>query len=421
MAVATQQPSPGTSGMTLRKFTANSMAECLQLVRQEMGPKAIVLGTRQIPTKKLFGLIKRETVEITAGQGVRTVPRRRPQAAPEAKPNASIAQQQAGGYNPQGLLNTPAAASAAYLGVQQDVGELKRTINELAKQINQNASGDVPAALQAAYRALRDQDINRGLVKQIVFAARDAAPTDKHNCARTIGRLVREEIKKRLPVVGGISQKKGDTPHVVALIGPTGVGKTTTVAKLAASLSADAKVGLITIDTYRIAAVDQLKKYAEILELPLHVVTTPAEIKQAIEKLKGCDYVLIDTAGRSPRDQAKLAELKAFLSAASPDEVHLVLSSTCGRDSTRLALQRFAGVRADRLIFTKLDEAAQLGVMLEIATGEVEERSGRPLPLSYVTCGQQVPADIEVANHGKLALMLTDRLDEGGGLTQPAQ
>ncbi|MEL7239046.1 MAG: hypothetical protein AAGK78_09295, partial [Planctomycetota bacterium] len=324
------------------------------------------------------------------------------------------------GYNPQGLLGTPAAASAAYLGVQQDVGELKRAIRDLTKQVSQNATGDVPAALQCAYRALRGHDLTRGMAKQIVFAARDTAPTDKHGCTKTIKRLVQQELRQRLPVAGPIVRKQQGRPHVTALIGPTGVGKTTTVAKLAANLSGDPsqKVGLITIDTYRIAAVDQLKKYAEILELPLHVVTTPAEIKDAIAKLGDCAHVLIDTAGRSPKDATKLAELKQFIAAASPDEVHLVLSATCGRDSTRLALQRFAGVRADKLIFTKLDEAAQLGVMLDIACGSVEERGGRPLPLSYVTGGQIVPDDIESACGIKLAEQLTDKLDDCGELVQ---
>ena len=113
------------------------------------------------------------------------------------------------------------------------------------------------------------------------------------------------------------------------------------------------------------------------------------------------DFILIDTAGRSPRDAVKLKELRAFLEAARPDEVHLVLSTVCGTPSLKLALERFSGVRADRLIFTKLDEAAEVGVVLNVV-GQTK------LPLSYLTNGQDVPNDIDVASAAKLAMMVTE-------------
>ena len=121
----------------------------------------------------------------------------------------------------------------------------------------------------------------------------------------------------------------------MALIGPTGVGKTTTIAKLAATLKLREShtVGLITIDTYRIAAVDQLKKYADILDIPLRVVGSPEELRAAIEAMSDREFILIDTAGRSPSDTLKLQELKNFLNIAGPDEVHLVLSSTATQES----------------------------------------------------------------------------------------
>src|SRR5690606_6121989 len=202
---------------------------------------------------------------------------------------------------------------------------------------------------------------------------------------------------------GPITRTAKGRPQIVALIGPTGVGKTTTVAKLAANLKLreNQKVGLITIDTYRIAAIDQLKKYAEIINAPLSVVSHPAEIKDAIARMADHDFILIDTAGRSPRDAVKLKELRAFLEAAAPDEVHLVLSTVCGLDSLKLALERFSGVRADRLIFTKLDEAAEVGVVLNVV-------AETKLPLSYLTHGQDVPNDIDVAAAGRMALMMTE-------------
>src|SRR5205085_5547961 len=138
-----------------------------------------------------------------------------------------------------------------------------------------------------------------------------------------------ELLEKLLPISGPITRKKTTGPHIVALIGPTGVGKTTTIAKLAANLKLreNHSVGLITIDTYRIAAVDQLKKYADIIGSPLRVVNTPEELREAVAAMSDCAFILIDTAGRSPTDTMKLNELKNLLDAVEPDEVHLVLSS----------------------------------------------------------------------------------------------
>jgi len=202
-------------------------------------------------------------------------------------------------------------------------------------------------------------------------------------------------------VSGPIIRTKMRGPHVVALIGPTGVGKTTTIAKHAAKLKLDEKrkVGLITIDTYRIAAIDQLKKYADIIGSPLRVVGNPEDLRDAIAAMSDCDYVLIDTAGRSPKDTLKLNELKTFLEAANPEEVHLVLSTTASRECADLAIERFADVRVDKLIFTKLDEANHVGTVLNIIRAVKK-------PLSYVTTGQDVPADIEVARGRRIAQLI---------------
>jgi flagellar biosynthesis protein FlhF len=179
------------------------------------------------------------------------------------------------------------------------------------------------------------------------------------------------------------------------------VGKTTTVAKLAAdfALRKRLRVGLVTIDTYRIAAVDQLRTYAEIIGVPLEVVMTPAEMRPALERLSGCDVVLIDTAGRSQTDEIRIQELKYFLAEARPHEVHLVLSLTTGEKVIERATSSFAALGADRVIFTKLDEAAAVGMMLNCL-----HKAG--LRLSYVTRGQDVPDDIEVGAARRIAELL---------------
>jgi flagellar biosynthesis protein FlhF len=176
---------------------------------------------------------------------------------------------------------------------------------------------------------------------------------------------------------------------------------TTTIAKLAANLILKEKhsVGLITIDTYRIAAIDQLKRYADIIGAPLRVVANPDEIAGAVAAMRDREFVLIDTAGRSPSDTLKLSELRNFIQVAGADEVHAVLSATSSQPCIEHALDRFGQVRIDRIIFTKLDETEHVGVLLNVLH-KVNK------PLSYVTTGQDVPDDIEVARGRRLAQLI---------------
>src|SRR5438477_8619702 len=156
-----------------------------------------------------------------------------------------------------------------------------------------------------------------------------------------IARMVEEEVR----VTGPIRMPAG-MRRLVALVGPTGVGKTTTIAKLAANfrLKEKRRIGLITVDTYRIAAVEQLRTYADIIDLPMAVVSTPREMREAVARMGDLELILMDTAGRSPRDEVKIQELKSMLGEAEADEVHLVLSGTAGAASLVRTAEQFAAV-----------------------------------------------------------------------------
>ena len=215
---------------------------------------------------------------------------------------------------------------------------------------------------------------------------------------------LQRSVAREIRLSGAIQLNPGER-RIVALIGPTGVGKTTTVAKLAAGFRIQSKrrVGLLTIDTFRIAAVQQLQAYAQIMDLPMSVVESTDQMRGAIDQLGDVDLILIDTAGRSPKGDMSIAGLAELLRTAQPDETHLVISATSTAAVVQSALDGFAAARPTAAILSKLDETPYTAGVLSALTSS-RDRLG--LPISYVTNGQHVPDDIAVAT----AQRLTERL-----------
>ncbi len=329
--------------MNLQTFKAPTMGEALTQVKSVMGPDAVILHTRTLQTRRWLGLRRRELVEITAGKGLNVGARnaRRPVEArssagkvgtysrtttsriPEDVPRNAV-------EGSRQLMETPGVQSAALLSLTHEMNSLKGMVKDLITQTRHHQSPNIPEDLFDYYMQLIGNEVAEEIAGDIVKTLHKQIRPEHLAQPEFVKEKLAEQLEKLLPTSGPLVRKKTAGPHVVALIGPTGVGKTTTLAKLAANLKLREKhrVGLITMDTYRIAAVDQLKRYADIIGSPLRVVHDTEELRDVLRLMSDFDFLLIDTAGRSPNDSLKLNELKGLLAAAEPDEVHLVLSST---------------------------------------------------------------------------------------------
>jgi flagellar biosynthesis protein FlhF len=385
--------------MDLKTYRAPTMREALALVRRELGPDAAVLHTREVRTSRLFGWISGpRQIEVTASCEVNVPSRLPPQRSSFAQPAMPSHEQSSQDLSV--TLGLPQSDSGQGGEMQNQLSQLQAMVKELCKRSGNGNREDLPEELFRLFTDLLDSDLSeevaRELVERVRSESRGARIDDLLLAKARIARMIESEIS----VAGAIQLTPGKR-RLAALVGPTGVGKTTTIAKLAAHyrLREKRRVGLITVDTYRIAAVEQLRTYADIIDLPMQVVSTPREMREAVHRMDNLDLILLDTAGRSPKDEVRIQELRAFLSEADADEVHLVLSAMTGARTLQQTAERFAAVGTTALILTKLDEASSLGNTLSVLRFS-------KLPLSYLTNGQNVPDDIEIANPQRLARLI---------------
>ncbi|QEG33067.1 Flagellar biosynthesis protein FlhF [Bythopirellula goksoeyrii] len=372
------------------------MQQALDMIRRELGPDATVLHTRECHASLLGRIFLGRHFEVAASKDAnvpaRMVVTEEAAAASTSKPASNILAGDDFDYRNR-YRNDFLADSGT------EIDELQFMSQHLRQQSADSAIHKLPEALFEVYTDLIESDVEERVAQQLLHHLRANETVDLHDAFALRAELMRK-IESEIEVTGPLQVTSG-AGKVIALVGPTGVGKTTTIAKLAANfrLRENKSVGLITVDTYRIAAVEQLRTYADIIDLPMEVVSTPREMREAVARMKSMDLILMDTAGRSPRDQVRIQELKSILSEANPDEVFVVLSAVSGAKSLTTTAEKFASVGTTGIVVTKLDEAMALGNLLSI--GQVSR-----LPISYVTDGQNVPDDIQVANSRKLAELI---------------
>jgi flagellar biosynthesis protein FlhF len=416
--------------MKIKTYRALTMQDAIRSIKAELGPDAVILSTKQVREGgHLFGLFSRPVIEVTAAtdhdvkptKGAAAAPSRtegpsRGGSAPVGRERAFLdalraSMESAGADDGAGPGPAPRCAYApASAGIERDwrrqLEQVKAELRVLHARVRPTEwiPGGDPKGGSSTPEAMLYRDlVAQGVQPPTAEALLTDAKSRLHQAdlgspvawRQALERIVIDLIKVSGPLLAPGEKK------IALFIGATGVGKTTTIAKLAAHYRAKEKraVSLITMDTYRMASVEQLQAYGKVLGVPLDIALTRREALEGIRRRRSADVILIDTAGRSPLDAAGLNDLKELLATGLALETHLVLSATTGERDLLLTLSRYARLPIDRLLFTKLDETTSFGGILETAL-----QTG--LALSYFSTGQRVPDDLEPASPERLAKLV---------------
>lgn len=404
------------------------MREALMQIREELGEDAVILKTERVPGGFL-SLGGKAEIEVTAGADETSTKRTQTFDPLKMKdtgvyrhPHHTVKHPRIPDVPPAPLRPIPPerpsvtriepASSKPPVEHNDDsrsLQEIKKELDELRAMVRsvvaeKGTGGDTPdlsGEWEVLYQKLANAEVKPEIARALIDEVRQSADATNISSDETF----MTALSACFPVTGPI-QPKTEGPLMVAFVGPTGAGKTTTLAKLAAHYVANKglNVSIITSDTYRIAAIEQIRTFADIVGVGLQVVFSPDEIEIAREACHNDDIVLIDTAGRSQKNQEHMDELREILGRLNADQTHLVLSAATKDSDLNDLVTRYRSAGADRLLFTKVDETVRLGNILNtvITTG---------MPVSYFAVGQSVPDDIEVAH----ARRFVQRLWEGVG------
>lgn len=474
--------------MQVKKFEAPTIQEALKVIKQEMGPDAIILSTKE--NRKGFGLMKKGSVEVTAAISKKDLAKKT--AAEKLLPEdvkqkiwSSTATTQKSIYEdyfekqlrqsePEKINLSPAArekrkapTATRYIDIQDDepakptvgqkigarfneaarkidtafeslgagttnrevpgnekqgarvqqleaeIDDLKSMIRHIASQrINPAPAVEAPETAKEsentieAFQTLVSAGVEKRIARAIVKAAEfDLSELEKLNADALNDRIASQIIDRVrvLDILKEIGTKSGTGPEFLIIVGPTGVGKTTTAAKIASQALLDRRlrVGLINLDSYRVGAADQLATYAKLMNCPFRSVTTKSELQQAAYDFAALDLVIVDTTGRSQRDQESLSDMKSMLQVLERQQTLLTISATTKEGDLNDIVSRFKVFSPKALIFSKLDETTAYGAILNT-------QFRTEIPLAYFTVGQRVPEDIERASQERVAALVLD-------------
>lgn len=397
--------------MVIKKFQGNTETEAIMLAKEELGKDAIVMNIKTVKPKGIYKIFKKMNVEVTAALD-ENLSYSGGKSAPKSNENFQVSKVSLDNFKDIIKEEESVEAKAGTSAIEEKLNSLQFLLEqqmsekrdekmspekqeESNKNLNRNAT-----YINLIFHQLLNNEVDEEYANQIL---KDFERTlNKDVSVDNILATIYQKIVLKLGQPKNIEIKPGKVKFVY-FIGPTGVGKTTTIAKIASSfmLERKAKVALITSDTYRIAAVEQLRTYANILGIPLKVVYSEEEIREAREIFADYDLVLVDTAGRSHKNREQRDDIELLLSAIEEEEkeVYLVLSATTKYNDLIRIAETYQEITNYRLIFTKIDETNCVGNILNI-------RMLTNAPLSYATWGQNVPDDIGLINPQKIAKKL---------------
>ena len=365
------------------------MNEAMIKVKSELGSDAVILNKRKIKQPGIFGFLKKKVIEVVAAidEDYKIDTRYPKKSKIERKLKEEVKPKEIVNKEPVGLTD-------------EKIDKLTELVLNLENKINQMEGKDQiiientvkkEDKFDQYIKLLVSRDIREELANKIMNKVDQRISIHSNSdltVLNAIKMVIKDILDKPITIKSNYNEQK-----VFMFVGPTGVGKTTTLAKLAAKLSLreSKKVGLITSDTYRIAAVEQLRTYSDILGIPLSVIYEPVELKDAIDSFDDKDYILIDTAGRNYKDNTLQEELRGMIKHIREPEIFLVLSLVADYKNLINVINSHDFIKNYKIIFTKFDEAVTFGNILNIKMLSSKK-------LSYITTGQSVPDDIEVLN-----------------------
>lgn len=368
--------------MIIKRYIGNTMQDAMAQVKADLGSDAIILNTRRIRKKGLVSWFTKPLIEVTAAADNDII----------GFSNREI--------NHNVVTRDTARDDYSYYKFEKKVDAMEEMIKKLVTEFGRDldkGSSKTFGENQAYFDILISNEVNQKYAIEIMEKATELYTGRDLEFSQCFEQVILDYLGEDVqPIEVTPGQRK-----IVLFVGPTGVGKTTTLAKLAAGFAIEdgKKVGLITSDTYRIAAVDQLRVYAEILGIPMSVIYSPKDISGALEEHKDRDIILIDTAGRSIKDESHEKEIKEIIEYGNIHDIYLVISANSSYQGCLDILNSYEFLGEYKLIFTKIDEITTYGSIINCKL--ISRR-----PLSYITTGQNVPVDIEIANIHKIKDLL---------------
>jgi len=374
--------------VNIKRYVVSDMHEAVALIKRDLGPEAVIISSRQIRPGGWKGFFTRPQLEVTAAVDDRHQPAVEPLPRHDPSPPRVPA---APNTFRSSWSNQPVSQGGGQDHIARELAELK---DLLRRALKGGGNREMCGELEQWRRVLLDLEVTGDVTERVLQGIAETAGLSSD--PQAIKQQMLRQMADMLPAgEGPISHK------VCAFIGPTGVGKTTTLAKIAAQMAIfeQKRLALVTLDTYRIGAVEQLRTYGEIMGLPVEVVMSPRELKLAMERFWDRDTILIDTVGRSSNNRVGITELKGFLEVLPASDIFLVLSSTTKTKDLFKAVEAYRPLNYNKLIFTKLDETDNLGALLNTACSA-------GCPVAYVTTGQGVPDDIQAVEPKDLAKLI---------------